>query len=287
MAFCLPRSSPRMDTNTFTTCRSLDTSTSETVTITEITLSTPMRSSGEIMLRMFCARDEGEKVSVRTNLGFWCDACRAQNGAGAYLVRLQHVGNLSTHLLLHLLHPSRVRALHTQRGDRGTRRARLRNGVRFFVPRAEGRREGGAHGGDAQGGPRCRDAPAPARGVVRRNAYAPQAEGRAAVNMLATDACRVTCPRADAGAMLLATFFGKRTRGEFAKTADLVNPRQTNYFRETPDADSRAHHFEARARGEEARPSRTDRHAFAARALLGCQRTGVRAARIFQGFANF
>lgn len=148
------------------------------------------------MLRMFCARDEGEKVSVRTNLGFWCDACRAQNGAGAYLVRLQHVGNLSTHLLLHLLHPSRVRALHTQRGDRGTRRARLRNGVRFFVPRAEGRREGGAHGGDAQGGTAVqRRASASAR-CLRGGTHIRSAGGGASRGQHARDRRhRVTCPR--------------------------------------------------------------------------------------------
>jgi hypothetical protein len=148
------------------------------------------------MLRMFCARDEWEKVSVGTNLGFWCDACARAEGAGAYLVRLQHVGNLSTHLLLHLLHPSGVRALHTQRGDRGTRRARVRNGVRFFVPRAEGRREGGAHGGDAQGGTAVqRRAGASAR-CLRGGTHTRYARGGANRRHHAHDRRhRVTCPR--------------------------------------------------------------------------------------------
>mmetsp|Transcript_142 Transcript_142/g.430 ORF Transcript_142/g.430 Transcript_142/m.430 type:complete len:266 (-) Transcript_142:43-840(-) len=77
IAFCFPRSSPRIDTNTFTTCRSLDTSTSDTVTITEITLSTPMRSSGDIMLRMFLSVWSMLEISLRiccctfwTRLGF-------------------------------------------------------------------------------------------------------------------------------------------------------------------------------------------------------------------------
>ena len=39
--------------------------------------------------------------------------------------------------------------------------------------------------------------------------------------------------------------------------------------------------------GEEARPSRGDRHVLAPRALLGCQRTDLRAARRAQGFATF
>ena len=87
--------------------------------------------------------------------------------------------------------------------------------------------------------------------------------------------------------MLLATFFGKRTRGEFrAKTADLVNPRQTTFEKRRMQTAAPTTSRRARV-GEEARPSRTDRHAFAARALLGCQRTGVRAARRVQGFATF
>ena len=66
-----------------------------------------------------------------------------------YLVRLEHVGNLSAHLLLYFLDPPRVCAHHTQRGDGGARRPRLRNDVRFFAPHAEWR-EGGAHRRDAQ-----------------------------------------------------------------------------------------------------------------------------------------
>ena len=192
-------------------------------------------------------------MSGRTNLGFWCDACARAEGAGAYLVRLQHVGNLSTHLLLHLLHPSRVRALHTQRGDRGTRRARLRNGVRFFVPRAEGRREGGAHGGDAQGGTAVqRRAGASAR-CLRGGTHIRSACGGASRGQHARDRRhRVTCPRVQTKVRCcLPRSSGKRTRGEFrAKTADCsFGQPAANYFRETPDADSRARHFEARARG--------------------------------------
>ena len=54
MAFFFPRSSPRMETNTFTTWRSPETSTSATVTMQDMTLSTPIRSSGYTISRNFC-----------------------------------------------------------------------------------------------------------------------------------------------------------------------------------------------------------------------------------------
>mmetsp|Transcript_15791 Transcript_15791/g.38437 ORF Transcript_15791/g.38437 Transcript_15791/m.38437 type:complete len:200 (-) Transcript_15791:151-750(-) len=65
MAFFFPRSSPRMDTNTFTTCRSFDTSTSDTVHITDSTLSTPMRSSGDNILRRFLSSCNMVEISLR------------------------------------------------------------------------------------------------------------------------------------------------------------------------------------------------------------------------------
>ena len=234
------------------------------------------------MLRMFCARDEWEKVSVGTNLGFWCDACPRAEGAGAYLVRLQHVGNLSTHLLLHLLHPSGVRALHTQRGDRGSRRARVRNGVRFFVPRAEGRREGGAHGGDAQGGTAVqRRAGASAR-CLRGGTHTRYARGGANRRHHAHDRRhRVTCPRVPTKVrcrrLQLETDQVARSEN-FRASFNLVNPRPTTFEKRQMQTAAPATSRRARV-GEEARPSRANRRTFAARALLGCQRTVVRAAR--------
>jgi hypothetical protein len=63
---------------------------------------------------------------------------------------------------------------------------------------------------------------------------------------------RVTCPRVQTKVRCcLPRSSGKRTRGEFrAKTADCsFGQPAANCFREAPDADSRARHFEARARG--------------------------------------
>ena len=58
----------------------------------------------------------------------------------------------------------------------------------FLCPARKGAARAGHMEETRRAAPRCRDAPAPARGVCEEERiYAPQAEGRAAVNMLATD----------------------------------------------------------------------------------------------------
>ena len=141
---------------------------------------------------------------------------------------------------------------HTQRGDRGTRRARLRMACVFLCPARKGAARAGHMEETRRGRHRGAETRRRQRAVsARRNAYTLRRRRGEPRSTCSRPTSSGDVPaRADESAMLLATFFGKRTRGEFrAKTADLVNPRQTNYFRETPDADSRAHHFEARARG--------------------------------------
>ena len=147
----------------------------------------------------------------------------------------------------------------------------------FLCPARKGAARAGHMEETRRAAPRCGDVPAPARGVCEEESIRPpQAEGRTAVIMLTTDVIGDVSSRADGSFALslktdpirVCTPIEKEgesrhpvyvTRGSDHRLlrrtlkimnfrANLVNPRPT-YFRETPDADSRSRHFEARARG--------------------------------------
>ena len=119
---------------------------------------------------------------------------------------------------------------------------------------------------------------------ARRNAYAPQAEGEPRSTCSRPTSSGDVSARADESAMLLATFFGKRTRANFARRLQIWSTR-ANYFRETPDRQPRPPLRGARAWGRRrVLPARTV--TLSRRAPSSVSATGVRAARV-QGFATF
>ena len=119
----------------------------------------------------------------------------------------------------------------------------------FFVPRAEGRREGGAHGGDAQGGTAVqRRAGASAR-CLRGGTHIRSAGGGASRGQHARDRRhRVTCPRVQTKVRCCLPRSSENGPGAISREDCRFGQPAANYFRETPDADSRAH-LTARAWG--------------------------------------